>query len=203
MSPVRILELVGRVMRTRKSRCHALRSVYRVAFSAIVLTLLLPGAASAAAGQSEKAPASATAGFGLVRPTYRVPPVYPSLAQLMNYHGVVRVCFTVTTQGAVTDAKLSGFSKLSTPAGSYAPASATVRQAQARKLLGDAALATIRQWQFVPEKLDGKVIATPGVCQDIRCSSWLTRCCRERSRTCKWQRRQVVPWPSSNFPSDT
>ena len=40
-------------------------------------------------------------------------------------------------------------------------------ETQARRLLGQAALAAILQWKFVPRTVHGHTVATNGVCQDI------------------------------------
>lgn len=133
----------------------------------IAVMLVASRIAAAATIHATHAPAGATRGDEPLRPIYRVEPAYPRMAQFKNYEGVVTVCFTVTAQGAVTGVKRVGYSKLSAPAGPYAPASATVRKAQARKLLGGAAVATVRNWRFSPARLHGKAVATHGVCQDI------------------------------------
>ncbi len=114
-----------------------------------------------------RAPAAATAGYGPLRPVVRVKPRYPPGAQYRGYEGTVRVCFTVTAQGTVTDIRRVGYHSLAAPASTVAPASATARVAEARTLLGAAAVATIRKWRFTPRKKNGKAIATPDVCQEI------------------------------------
>lgn len=117
---------------------------------------------------SASAPSASTADAKALSPVVRVKPVYPPEAQYKGYQGAVTVCFTVTARGTVTDLRRAGYANLVAPAGTDAPASATARAAEARTLLGAAAVATVRKWRFVPRKRDGKPIATPDVCQDVK-----------------------------------
>lgn len=80
----------------------------------------------------------------------RIPPLYPPQAAYQNVTGTVTTCFTVRSDGSVADARVAG-------------ASST----QARRLLSQAALASILQWKFVPRTVNGHAVATHNVCQDI------------------------------------
>lgn len=80
----------------------------------------------------------------------RIPPLYPPRAAYRNITGTVTTCFTVRSDGSVADARIVGASS-----------------AQARRMLGQAALASILQWKFVPRETGGHAVATNNVCQDI------------------------------------
>ena len=80
----------------------------------------------------------------------RIPPLYPPQAAYGNVTGTVTTCFTVRSDGSVANARITAASS-----------------AQARRLLGPAALASIVQWKFVPRTADGHAAATKDVCQDI------------------------------------
>ena len=80
----------------------------------------------------------------------RIPPLYPPQAAYRNVTGTVTTCFTVRSDGSVANARVTD-------------ASST----EARRLLGQAALASIAQWKFVPRTADGHALATNDVCQDI------------------------------------
>lgn len=118
-------------------------------------------------GVAAAVPAAATNGLPALSPVVRVGPRYPAPAVYKGYQGTVRVCFTVTAKGTVTDLRRTGYPNLEAPPGTDAPASATTRAAEARTLLGRAAVATLQKWRFVPRKKNGKAVATPNVCQNI------------------------------------
>lgn len=133
------------------------------------LFLSVPGAAWAGGTiKLSKVRSASTSDRKAPTPLLRIKPIYPPEAQYKGYQGTVTVCFTVTAQGTVTDLRRTSVRDLAAPASTQAPPSATERAAEARTLLGDAAVATLRDWRFQPEKKDGKAVATPGVCQDIR-----------------------------------
>lgn len=81
----------------------------------------------------------------------RFTPQYPPQAAMQGIEGYVKTCFTVAADGSVVGPRVVGASS-----------------PQARALLGQSALQTILRWKFFPRKLDGKAVATPNVCQDIR-----------------------------------
>lgn len=89
--------------------------------------------------------------YAPLTPMVRIAPIYPPQAQVQNVTGTVRTCFTVNPDGSVSSPHVQ---HASSP--------------QARRLLGQAALQTILQWKFFPQKVDGKPVATKGVCQDIK-----------------------------------
>ncbi len=80
----------------------------------------------------------------------RIRPLYPPQAAYRNVTGTVTTCFTVRSDGSVANAQVTGASS-----------------AQARRLLGQAAIASILQWKFVPRTVNGHPVATNNVCQDI------------------------------------
>ncbi len=89
--------------------------------------------------------------YAPLTPMVRIAPIYPPQAQVQNVEGTVTTCFTVNPDGSVSSPHVE---HASSP--------------QARRLLAQAALQTILQWKFFPQKVDGKPIATKGVCQDIK-----------------------------------
>lgn len=89
--------------------------------------------------------------YAPLTPMVRIAPIYPPEAQVQNVTGTVRTCFTVNPDGSVSSPHVV---RASSP--------------QARRMLGQAALQTILQWKFFPQKVQGKPIATKGVCQDIK-----------------------------------
>ncbi len=86
-------------------------------------------------------------GMGIVS---RIPPLYPPQAVYQNVTGTVTTCFTVRSDGSVANARVVSASS-----------------AQARRLLGQAALVSIMQWKFMPRAVNGHPVATHNVCQDI------------------------------------
>lgn len=80
----------------------------------------------------------------------RVRPLYPPVAARQGIEGSVKTCFTVTAGGMVADPHVVGASSPS-----------------ARRMFGQAALKTIRQWTFFPRTVKGEAVATPNVCQNI------------------------------------
>lgn len=80
----------------------------------------------------------------------RIRPMYPPRAAVAGVAGSVKTCFTVAADGSVMSPRVVG---ASSPA--------------ARRLLSQAALRTIRQWQFFPRISRGHPVATQGVCQSI------------------------------------
>lgn len=89
--------------------------------------------------------------YAPLTPMVRIPPIYPPTAQYQGVTGTVRTCFTVEPDGSVSN-----------------PHVVHASNPQARQMLGQAALQTILQWKFFPQKVNGKPVATKGVCQDIR-----------------------------------
>ena len=89
--------------------------------------------------------------YAPLTPMVRIAPIYPPQAQVQNVTGVVKTCFTVNPDGSVSS-----------------PHVVHASSPQARRLLGQAALQTIMQWKFFPQKVQGKPVATKGVCQDIK-----------------------------------
>ena len=108
-------------------------------------------------------PAFAKSGNAPLTPIARGAPAYPTAAARKGYEGAVNVCFTVLTNGQVGNVRVKDF-KLTAPTPADAPPSATVVQ-QARKLLGDAAVAAAQQDKFSPAKRDGNPVETKNVCQ--------------------------------------
>lgn len=141
----------------------------RIGAGLFALGLLACVAAPARAGvpPAATAPAGGTGGHVPLRPMVRVKPVYPPAAAFQGYQGTVDVCFTVRPDGSVGDARVAGFEPARPPGTTPAPADATVRAREARSLLGTAAVATVRQWRFFPQRRHGKPVATPDVCQQI------------------------------------
>lgn len=143
------------------------RAVVLIALGVAVILMTSEGGVAGMVRQNKEPAASTTRKAPLTVLT-KSPPVYPQEAQLKNYAGRVTVCFTVTVQGKAIDLKREEFPNLVAPPGVHAPESATTRAAEARTLLGNAAMAAIRKWRFSPRRLHGKAVATPDVCQDIR-----------------------------------
>lgn len=96
------------------------------------------------------APATNAGGYAPLTPMVRIKPLYPPQAQYQGVTGDVYVCFTVNPDGSVSNPYVR---RASTP--------------QARQLLGEAALRTILQWKFFPQKVNGNPVATNNVCQNI------------------------------------
>jgi periplasmic protein TonB len=90
------------------------------------------------------------AGTGALGVLVRIPPLYPPQAAYQNVTGTVTTCFTVRADGSVANPRVAG-----------------ATSAQARRLLGQAALVSILQWKFVPRTENGHAVATNNVCQDI------------------------------------
>ncbi len=88
--------------------------------------------------------------YAPLTPMVRIPPIYPPLAQYQGVQGTVTTCFTVEPDGSVASPHVT---HASSP--------------QARRMLAQAALQTILQWKFFPQKINGKPVATKGVCQPI------------------------------------
>lgn len=108
-------------------------------------------------------PAFAKSGNAPLTPMVRIVPTYPAAAEMYGYGGVVNVCFTVLTNGKVGNVRVGDF-KLTAPSPANAPPSATAVE-QARKLLGDAAVAAVQQDRFFPAKREGKPVETKNVCE--------------------------------------
>ena len=89
--------------------------------------------------------------YAPLTPMVRIAPIYPPEAQVQNIEGTVETCFTVNPDGSVSNPHVE---HASSP--------------QARRMLGQAALQTILQWKFFPQKVQGKPVATKGVCQNIK-----------------------------------
>lgn len=92
-------------------------------------------------------------GYAPLTPMARFRPLYPPRAMARGVQGTVKTCFTVNPDGSVSSPHVEGASS-----------------PQARRMLGQAALKTIRQWKFFPRKENGKPVATSGVCQPIQFS---------------------------------
>lgn len=92
----------------------------------------------------------AAPGNGSLGVRVRIPPLYPPQAVYQNVTGTVTTCFTVRSDGSVASPRVAG-----------------ATSAQARRLLGQAALVSILQWKFVPRTVNGHAVATSNVCQDI------------------------------------
>ena len=73
-----------------------------------------------------------------VKPTLRVPPVYPPRALRSGIEGVVTVEFTIATDGSVKDAE--------------------VVKAKPPKIFDRAVLTAISKWKFNPDIIDGKPV---------------------------------------------
>lgn len=74
-----------------------------------------------------------------VKPTLRVPPVYPPRALRSGIEGVVTVEFTIDTDGSVKDAKIV--------------------RAKPPKIFDKAVLNAISKWKFNPDIVNGKPVA--------------------------------------------
>lgn len=77
-------------------------------------------------------------------------PYYPVEAREKGIQGRLEVCFTVTAAGSVSHASVESASS-----------------GPVRKHLGGAAVRSISGWKFFPRVVDGKPVATPGVCQPV------------------------------------
>ena len=73
-----------------------------------------------------------------VKPTLRIPPVYPQRALRSGIEGVVTVEFTITTDGSVKDAE--------------------VVKAKPPKIFNRAVLTAIAKWKFNPDIVNGKAV---------------------------------------------
>jgi TonB family protein len=112
------------------------RKFKAVAFAAAALaaSVLYAGALPQGSSKSDPAPQTVRVG-GDVKPplkTKTVPPVYPSGAVQAKIQGVVIVDATVGTDGKVKDVKVI----------------------RSIKMLDDAAVAAVRQWEFKPTAID-------------------------------------------------
>jgi protein TonB len=83
-------------------------------------------------------------------PELRSIPFYPPKAIARDIRGSVLVCFTVEPDGTVSHPYVKSASSKS-----------------AKRVLGKAATYTISQWEFFPEVVNGKPVATNNVCQTI------------------------------------
>ncbi len=101
-------------------------------------------------GMASSAAQAQSTGQYTLTPMVRIPPVYPPLAQYQGVQGSVTTCFTVEPDGSVASPHVT---QASSP--------------QARRMLARAALQTILQWKFFPRKINGKPVATKGICQSI------------------------------------
>ena len=88
--------------------------------------------------------------YAPLTPMVRIAPLYPPQAAYQNITGTVKVCFTVEPDGSVANPYVT---RASSP--------------QVRQMLGNAALKTILQWKFFPQKVNGKPVAAPA-CQPIK-----------------------------------
>lgn len=96
------------------------------------------------------APEENSEGYAPLTPMVRIKPLYPPQAQYQGIEGTVSTCFTVEPDGSVSSPHVTGASS-----------------PQARQMLAQAALQTILQWKFFPQKVNGQPVATKNVCQDI------------------------------------
>ncbi len=76
--------------------------------------------------------------YAQVTPLVRIPPRYPRLAARRGIEGVVRVAFTITKDGLVSQARVLS----ADPAGVF----------------DAAALKAVKKWKFSPKMVDGKAV---------------------------------------------
>lgn len=76
--------------------------------------------------------------YAQVTPLVRIPPRYPRLAARRGLEGVVRVAFTITKDGLVSQAR--------------------VLSADPPGVFDAAALKAVRKWKFSPKMVDGKAV---------------------------------------------
>lgn len=88
-------------------------------------------------------------GYSPLTPMVRVQPMYPPQAAIQGIQGEVNVCFTVEPDGSVSNPHV-------------------VSAKPRRGIFDNAAIQTILQWKFYPQKQNGKPVATKDVCQDIK-----------------------------------
>src|SRR5699024_9210181 len=81
-------------------------------------------------------------GSAPLTPMVRFKPLYPPRAQAQGVTGTVTTCFTVEPDGSVSSPYVKHASN-----------------PQARRMLSQAALKTIRHWKFFPKKVNGKPVA--------------------------------------------
>jgi len=94
--------------------------------------------------------ASSAAAFETdVKPLFRMPPRYPRRAVRARLEGMVKIAFTITTNGSVQDP--------------------FVLESKPEKLFDQAALRAIRRWKFQPKQVSGKAVARRAI-QNIRFS---------------------------------
>jgi len=92
-------------------------------------------------------------------PGRRIAPLYPPRAQYEGVQGDVRLCFTVDPDGSVENIHVVK-TKLWT-------STSKNPSIQAKRELEAAAIDTLRQWRFKPQRVDGKAIKSVA-CQDIK-----------------------------------
>lgn len=90
------------------------------------------------------APPTDAGGYAPLTPLMRITPGYPPDAEYQGVEGDIKVCFTVNPDGTVTNAYVK---------------SAT--NPQARQMLAQAALRSVQQAKFFPQKVNGNPIAAP------------------------------------------
>lgn len=90
-----------------------------------------------------------------LQPVKQVPPLYPPLALFRSVQGVVKICFTVNRNGDVEDAHVvhAAFQPQGGDNTGY--------------YLKRAALNAMKQWKFLPRKINGKPVSSKA-CQNMR-----------------------------------
>lgn len=108
-------------------------------------------------------PVFAKSDFVPLKPKWRFAPTYPTAARKKGYEGTISVCFTVLSNGHVSNVRAKEF-QLTAPIPEHATPSATTIK-NARTLLGTAAISATRQDRFFPAKRNGTPVKTKNVCQ--------------------------------------
>jgi outer membrane biosynthesis protein TonB len=106
------------------------------------------------------------------KPIKRFPPAYPTnpandypLSQIAGppYSGDVTICFTITSDGSVSDARVKH--------ANFPPTSrdleVAAQERQTYRAMEQAVLNAIRKWKFEPARRNGKPVDVPA-CQTIR-----------------------------------
>jgi hypothetical protein len=129
-----------------------------------ILLFTAPALAAAAGVNSGAAAPMATgpeaAALPSLVPTNQPGAVYPPGALPYQAEGNVTVCYTVEANGSVADVSVKDARFWTMNGQQPAP--------QAEQTLKDAAINTVKQWQYMPRSFDGQPLDTPGNCQTIR-----------------------------------
>jgi len=130
----------------------------------VAIAGLAPATATAAEGPSSPdATTAAQAGnCNCPVPIHTVRPVYPIEAGMDGAQANVRVCFTVTADGTVADARVKSVKR---PQLSHPPLS---EYGDLPRQFSEASLIAIRRWRFRPASVHGQPVATHDVCQPLR-----------------------------------